>query len=87
MDIRDLLAVPANICAGMSEEEINREWDDMIARSTYLNRMEQGLLDGSLNRGEIEEFADLLAEHEIEPYAYLEAVQENVQFALSHVMD
>lgn len=80
----DLLFVTPENCFAeqtISEIETRQEWLNRRIRATA--KFQQGVLNGSLSAGDFEEFFDLLAEEEVEPTDYLEAIIENI----NHVID
>lgn len=70
-----LLDTPLIVVSGMSEAEIEEEWDRAVKRS----QMTQQLIDGAIDW---ETYLDFMAEQGYEPAELLDVAEENLDFAM-----
>jgi hypothetical protein len=75
MNAAKLLDTPLIIIPGMSDEEIESEWNAMIERS----KMTQNLIDGNINW---ECYLEFMHEQGFEPVELLDQAEENLEFAI-----
>lgn len=69
-----MLDTPLIVIDGMTESEINEEWERCVARS----KMTQQLIDGHIDW---ETYLDFMIEQGYEPADLLDAAEENLEFA------
>jgi hypothetical protein len=87
MHLDDLLLTEAVNLPDMSLSDLEKEIEKMFLRNKAIQEFYNHLKAGTLTKGFVEEFADTLAEGEVEPYAWLDNTQSNVGLLLSSGTD
>jgi len=83
MDYDDVWLLPSKENDSFNLSDWRKEAEASFQRQRSADRFFKGLLTGALTTGDCEAFFDQLAEDEIEPDDYLEAVTENVQLVMA----
>jgi hypothetical protein len=74
-ELIDLLLTEAVLYTDMSAADFQVELDFMMARNRAIADFESHLRNGTLTPAFMDEFGDILNDHWIEPYAWLESVE------------
>jgi|GEM_PF-4919944 len=83
MDVHQIFTTP--ILLPESENvDFDLEWNLMVQREAAILKFESKFIQGTLTQGEISCLADNLAEHDIEPYNYLDQVFDNIRFVIAN---
>jgi hypothetical protein len=75
VELLDVLLTEAVLCNDMSAADFQVEIDFMMARNRAIAEFESHLRNGTLTPTFMDEFGDILNDHWIEPYAWLESVE------------
>lgn len=78
VSLEDLLLTEVVYLPGLSLEDLEVEIDRMMVRNSQISKFYDGLKQGTLTKGEFEEFTDCLFETGIEPNEYIEEMQHNI---------
>lgn len=83
IQLDDLFLVTANIDPDMAVADVRAELDKMLLANSYATQFTNHLKNGTLTLGFCEEYADCLAECDVEPYVWLEHVQTEAGLILT----
>jgi len=80
MDFDDPFLTLVVITPEQTEAEIQADCKSLVLRQKAIQSFSQALLRGSWHPGDISAFSDLLAETDVNPNEYAEAVTYNLNF-------
>jgi len=83
MDFDDVWMLPSNNQADFTGADFAAECERAFQRQKTADRFFKALRTGTVSPGDAECFFDQLAEDDIEPTDYLEAVVENIQLVMA----
>jgi hypothetical protein len=78
----DTLMTEAVNYPDMNVADLEEEIEFMFARNRAIAQFYDSLKEGTLSKGFIDEFCDVLNQHWIDPYAWLDNTQKNVGLIL-----
>lgn len=84
LELDDLILVTANYNPDFNVEDWKQEANKMFLANHYTQQFYQHLKNGTLTAGFCEELGDALAQCDVEPYVWVEAVEHNVKHAMEN---
>jgi hypothetical protein len=87
MDFDDPFSTLVVITSEQTEAEIEAECKALVLRQKAIQSFSQALLQGSWHPGDISAFGDLLAETEVNPNEYADALTHNLNFIINHQLN
>lgn len=84
MDYDDVWLLPSKEGDGFNLADWRAEAEAAFSRQSAADRFFKKLRTGELTTGDCEEFFDQLAEDDIQPAEYFEAVTENIQLVMAN---
>ncbi|NET38617.1 MAG: hypothetical protein F6K19_42600 [Cyanothece sp. SIO1E1] len=79
IDYDDAWILPAELAPNYTSEQFDAAFDAMCLRQSKIDAMMQGAISGNVTRGDIDEALDVLAEQNIDPYAFLNRTEANIK--------
>lgn len=84
MDFDDPFTTLVVISLEQTEAEMEAECKSLVLRQKAIQSFSQALLQGNWKKDDISAFGDLLAETDVNPNEYAEAITHNLKFIINH---